>query len=303
MKAMRAAPKTDTSKLAVWVFVGPYYTLFTAFIVLSVLAALVLSLTNFNSIEFPTFVGLKNYVDLLTADTVFMQYVLPNTVYFALIVGVGGYILSFFLAWSLAQLPHKLRTVLAIIFYSPSMTMGVAMAVVWTALFSGDQAGYLNNLLLSLGVIDEAVQFLVSPDYLMTIMILVGLWGSMGVGFLAMMAGILNIDKEIYEAATIDGMKNKFQEIFFITIPMMKPQMLFGAVMTIVSTFQAGAIGVQLSGQNPTPQYAGQLMVNHIEDYGFIRFEMGYAAAVSVVLLMLILLISKVAKGFLAEKE
>ena len=303
MKAMRAVPKTDTSKLAVWVFVGPYYTLFTAFIVLSVLAALVLSLTNFNSIEFPSFVGLKNYVDLLTSDAVFMQYVLPNTVYFALIVGVGGYVLSFFLAWSLAQLPHKIRTVLAIIFYSPSMTMGVAMAVVWTALFSGDQAGYLNNLLLSLGVIDEAVQFLVSPDYLMTIMILVGLWGSMGVGFLAMMAGILNIDKEIYEAATIDGMKNKFQEIFFITIPMMKPQMLFGAVMTIVSTFQAGAIGVQLSGQNPTPQYAGQLMVNHIEDYGFIRFEMGYAAAVSVVLLMLILLISKVAKGFLAEKE
>ncbi len=299
----KTSTRQSSSKLATWVFVGPYYTLFTAFIVLSVLAAVFLSLTNFNSIEFPSYVGLKNYVDLLTADSVFMQYVLPNTVYFALIVGVGGYILSFFLAWSLAQLPHKLRTVLAIIFYSPSMTMGVAMAVVWTALFSGDQAGYLNNFLLSLGLIDEAVQFLVSPDYLMTIMILVGLWGSMGVGFLAMMAGIMNIDKEVYEAAYIDGMKNKFQEIFFITIPMMKPQMLFGAVMTIVSTFQAGAIGVQLSGSNPTPQYAGQLMVNHIEDYGFIRFEMGYAAAVSVVLLLLILLISRIAKRFLADKE
>jgi multiple sugar transport system permease protein len=232
-----------------------------------------------------------------------MQKVLPNTIKFALIVGPGGYLLSFFLAWSLAQLPHKLRTVLAIIFYSPSMTMGVAMAVVWTAFFSGDKLGYLNQLLLSWNLIQEPISWLQSTDFLMPVMIIVTLWSSMGVGFLSMMAGILNIDKEVFEAAYMDGIKNKFQEVFYITIPMMKPQMLFGAVMAIVATFQAGAIGVQLSGSNPTPQYAGQLILNHIEDFGFIRFEMGYASAVSVVLLLIILIISQTAKKALREAD
>lgn len=231
-----------------------------------------------------------------------MQKVVPNTVRYALIVGAGGYALAFFLAWSLAQLPHKLRTILAIIFYSPSMTMGVAMSVVWIAIFSGDSLGYLNHILLSMQLITEPIQWLQSPEHLVQIMIVVALWSSMGVGFLAMMAGILNIDKEIYEAAYVDGIQNKFQEIFYITIPMMKPQMLFGAVMAIVGTFQAGAIGVQLSGSNPTPQYAGQLIVNHIEDFGYIRFEMGYAAAVSVVLLLIIAMVSKAAKNALSER-
>jgi multiple sugar transport system permease protein len=283
-------------------FVGPYFFLFTIFIVFAVLAAILLSFTHFNSIEFPSYAGLENYVNLLTKDPVFMQNVVPNTVKYALIVGAGGYILAFFLAWSLAQLPHRLRTILAIIFYSPSMTMGVAMSVVWIAIFSGDASGYINHLLMSLNLIVEPVQWLQSPEHLVQIMIIVALWSSMGVGFLAMLAGILNIDKEVYEAAYVDGLRNKFQEIFFITIPMMKPQMLFGAVMAIVGTFQAGAIGVQLSGSNPTPQYAGQLIVNHIDDFGYIRFEMGYAAAVSVVLLLVISMISKIAKRALSER-
>lgn len=140
-------------------------------------------------------------------------------------------------------------------------------------------------------------------DHLMTIMIVVTLWGSMGVGFLAMLSGVLNINKEIYEAGYIDGIKNRFQEILYITIPSMKPQMLFGAVMAVVGTFQAGAIGVALSGANPTPQYAGQLMVNHLEDYGFIRYEMGYAAAISVLLLLIVYLFSKVAWRLFGEKD
>ncbi|MCV2231525.1 sugar ABC transporter permease [Acholeplasma manati] len=292
-----------SDKLSALVFVGPYYVLFSIFIIIAVLAAVLLSFTYFNTIEFPTMSGLKNYVDIVTTDNTFMQVILPNTIKFALIVGPGGYLLSFILAWSLAQLPHKLRTVLAIIFYSPSMTMGVAMVVVWSAVFSGDQAGYLNHFMLQMNLIAEPVQWLQSPQHLMNIMIIVSLWGSMGVGFLAMLSGILNVDKEIFEAAYMDGISNKFQEIFFITIPLMKPQMLFGAVMMIVSTFQAGAIGVQLSGSNPTPQNAGQLILNHIEDFGFIRFEMGYAAALSVILLILVALISKVAKTYLTEKE
>ncbi|HOO75753.1 MAG TPA: sugar ABC transporter permease, partial [Tepiditoga sp.] len=182
-------------------------------------------------------------------------------------------------------------------------TMGVAMQVIWKALFSGDVTGYINSILLRYDLIQQPIQFLQSPQYLMMIMIIVTIWSSMGVGFLAMLAGILNINTELYEAGYIDGISKQWQEIIYITIPSMKPQMLFGAVMSVVNTFQAGAIGVQLSGSNPTPQYAGQLIVNHIEDYGFLRYEMGYAAAISVVLLIFILISSKIVWKLFGEKD
>ena len=281
-----------------YLFLSPYILLFCVFIIIPIAIAILLSFTTFDSVNFPVFsfkTAFNNYIYLFTRDSVFMQYVLPNTIKYALIVGPGGYIISFFLAWCLAQIPHMPRTIIAIILYTPSMTMGVAMAVLWKVIFSGNEAGYLNNALISMGLINEPIQWLTSPDYLLTIMIIVALWGSNGVGFLGMLSGVLNINPEVYEAAYIDGMKNRFQEIFYITIPMMKPQMLFGAVMAIVGTFNSGAIGVQLTGSNPTPQYAGQLIVNHIDYYGFTKYEMGYAAAVSVVLLLIVMLFSKIA--------
>ncbi len=286
-----------------YTFLAPYAILFIVFIVVPVIAAVLLSFTYFDTIQFPQFIGLRNYITLLTQDDIFMKYVLPNTIEFAVIVGPGGYMLAFLLAWMLAQLPRLPRTILALILYSPSMTSSVTMAVVWQTLFSGDQNGYLNSYLLNLGLIQETIQWLQSPQYLMPIMIVVTLWSSMGVGFLAMLAGILDINPELYEAAAIDGMSSRWQEIFYITIPSMKPQMLFGAVMAIVGTFQAGAIGVALSGANPTPQYAGQLIVNHIEDYGFLRYEMGYAAAISVVLLLMVLFFTRLANRLFRSEE
>ncbi len=278
-----------------YAFLAPYATMFIIFIVVPVVLAAFLSFTSFDTIQAPRFNGLRNYVVLLTQDDIFMRYVLPNTIKFAVLVGPGGYVLAFLLAWILAQLPKLPRTIFALILYSPSMTSGVAIAVVWLIIFSGDQSGYLNSFLLTNGLIQAPIQWLQSPQYLMTIMIVVTLWGSMGVGFLAMLAGLLEINPELYEAGALDGITNRWQEIINITIPSMKPQMMFGAVMAIVATFQAGAIGVTLSGANPTPQYAGQLIVNHIEDYGFLRYEMGYAAAVSVVLLLMVLLFARVA--------
>ncbi len=286
-----------------YLFLAPFLILFLMFIVVPVIAAIFLSFTNFDSINWPDLIGLKNYVALFTSDSIFMQYVVPNTLKFSLIAGPVGYILSFIMAWMLAQVPHKPRTVLALILYSPSMTSGVAMAVIWKVFFNGDSTGYLNSWLIEWGLITEPIQWLQSEDYLMTIMIIVTLWSSMGVGFLSMLAGLLNINKEIYEAGYIDGIKNRLQEIIYITIPSMKPQMLFGAVMAVVNTFTAGAIGVTLSGSNPTPQYAGQLILNHIEDYGFLRYEMGYASAISVVLLIFIWVCSKVVFNLLGEKD
>jgi multiple sugar transport system permease protein len=276
--------------------------LFITFIAIPVVLAIALSFTYFNAIESPEFSGVFNYIMLLTQDTVFLRYVLPNTVMYSIIVGPGGYILSFMMAWILTQIQSGPRTVLSLILYTPSMVGSVFVSVVWGTILSGNEAGFLNAFLLDMEWINEPIQFLLSPDYLMTVVIIVSLWSSMGIGFLAMIAGILNVNKELYEAAYIDGVKNRFQEIIYVTIPSMKPQMLFGAVMAIVSAFSTGWIGVALSGANPTPQNAAQLLINHIEDYGFQRYEMGYAAAVSVVLLGIISGFSKISYVLFAEK-
>lgn len=295
--------KRENANKTAYVFLAPYLLLFSIFIIIPMVIAIALSFSNFNTIQFPSFAGFRNYINLLTRDDVFMQYVLPKTVMYVLIVGPGGYMLSFFLAWGLAQLSKVPRTILALIFYSPSMTSGVAMTVLWKIIFSGDQTGYLNSWLMRLGIINEPVIWLVDARYLLPIVIIVALWSSMGVGFLAMLAGILNGDETLYEAGALDGVKNRFQEMWYITIPTMKPQMLFGAVMAIVGTFQNGMISVQLAGANPTPNYAAQLIVNHIEDYGFIRYEMGYAAAISVVLLGIVWVFSRLSKRLFQEKE
>lgn len=281
----------------------PYSVLFVLFVVIPVIAAMLLSFTDFNSVETPTFSGLNNYIQLFTNDSTFMQKVLPNTIIFALFVGVGGYFLGFILAWCLSQITKVPRTILAIIIYLPSMTGGVLIKSVWNVIFNGDKSGYLNYLLLKLEWIKEPIAWLQSEKYLLIIMIIVSLWSSMGVGFLAMLSGMLNINTELYEAGYIDGIKNRFQEIIYITIPAAKPQMLFGAIMAIVNTFQTGNIGVTLSGSNPTPNSAGQLVVTHIEDFGYLRYEMGYAAAISVVLLIAIFFISKFAEKVFSSKD
>jgi multiple sugar transport system permease protein len=281
----------------------PYGLLFLTFIAIPIIVAIGLSFTYFDVINPPEYAGLDNYISLITQDEAFLKFVLPNTMKYALIVGPGGYVLSFLLAWMLAQIQRVPRTILSLAIYTPSMLGNVFIGVIWKTVFSGDQRGIFNHLLMELDVIDQPIQFLLSPDYLMNIMIFVSLWSSMGIGFLAMISGILNINEELYEAAYVDGMRNRFQEIIYITIPSMKPQMLFGAVMAIVNAFNMGWIGVTLSGMNPTPGLAGQLITNHIDDYGFLRYEMGYAAAVSVALLLIVTVFSKVAHGLFGEKD
>jgi len=279
-----------------YLFIGPYAIFFITFVVLLIAISILLSFTYYDTVNPPIFQGWTNYINLFTQDTDFMQYALPTTIQYALLIGPGGYILAFFLAWVLAQLPYRIRTVSAIILYSPALTGGVLMSVVWRVLFSGDNRGYLNYWLLNLGLIHEPAQWLQDPSMIFGIMIFVGLWSSMGIGFLAMLSGILNVNKEMYEAAYVDGMKNRFQEIFYITIPSMKPQMLFGAVMALVGTFNASGIASALSGSFPPPQFAGWLIVDHMNDFGFARFEMGYASAVSVVLLLMVVLFNRVAQ-------
>ena len=300
---MKRLTNKQSGRMVTALLLTPYVLLFALLIAIPVIAAVVLSFTQFNTIEFPKFNGISNYINLFTNDTVFMQKVLPNTIIYAVFVGFGGYVLSFFLAWSLAQLTKWPRTVLTIIFYSPSMTGSVLISAVWSVIFNGDKTGYLNYFLLKLNILEEPVQWLQSSEYLLPITIIVSLWSSMGLGFLSMLAGITNINKEIYEAGYIDGVENRWQEIKYLTIPEVMPQMLFGAIMAIVGTFQASSVGVALSGSNPTPNYSAQLIGSHIEDVAYLRYEMGYAAAISVVLLIFVRILTKAAEDAFGDKD
>lgn len=286
-----------------YLFIAPFITAFLLFTIIPVGAALGMSFTFFNAVQFPSFAGWIHYQNLFSQDLVFLRDVLPNTFKFSLFVGPVSYMLAFILAWLIAQLPRAFRTFYALAIYTPSLTAGVSIVIIWQVMFTGDRTGYINSLLLEWNIVDSPILFVTDKEYLLNVMITVSIWAGMGVGFLAILAGILNIDKTLYEAARIDGMKSRLQEIWYITIPMMKPQMLFAAVISLSQTLKAGDIGVQLSSQNPTPGYAGQLMLNHVQDYGFIRFELGYASAISVIMLMMMLLITKVFWSLLDTKE
>jgi multiple sugar transport system permease protein len=312
-KKMKPSPpitaKMQTVGKEIWrdrlsyIFIAPFLVLFIIFTIIPVLAAIGLSFTYFNAIRMPNLVGWLNYQNLLSQDLIFLEHVLPNTFKFSLFVGPFGYVMAFILAWLIAQLPNTPRLGYTLAMYAPSLTAGIAMGVIWQVMFTGDRTGFINSFLLKWGFIESPLLFVTDSNYLMNIMIVVSIWASMGVGFLAILAGILNVDRQLYEAARIDGMKSRLQEIWYITIPMMRPQMLFAAILALTHTLKSGDVGLQLSGQNPTPGYAGQLMINHVQDYGFIRYELGYACAVSVVLLVLMIIISRLFWHLFGSKE
>ncbi len=290
------------TEYAHWILLFPFLILFLTLIILPILCAIGLSFTDYNGMETPDFTFMDNYIRILSKDSVFMQKILPNTIIYAVLVGPGGFILAFLMAWLLSQLNKVPRTILAVVLYLPSMTAGVTVSTVWAVIFNGGRAGYLNSLLLRMNLIQSPITWLQNENTLMPIMIIVALWSSMGIGFLSILSGILNVNKELYEAARLDGVKNRIQEALYVTIPSIRPQLLFGAVMAVVNAFNSAGLGVQLSGSNPTPGYAGSVIVNHIDDYGFIRYEMGYAAALSVILLLIITLASKVAYKLFGDK-
>lgn len=284
-------------------FLMPFLLSFLLFIFIPVGLAMLLSFTSFNAFSFPEFVGLDNYIALFTQDEVFLRYALPNTLKFAFFVGPVGYALSFIFAWFVHRIPKRVRDYYTLAIYAPSLAGGVVLSTVWIAFFSGDRVGYLNFFLLRMGWIDQAKLWLQDPKYLLNVMIIVTLWTSFSIGFLVIVAGLQTINPELLEAGKIDGIKNSLQEIYYITIPSMKPQMLFSAIMAIVGTLKAGQISVQLTGQLITPKYAGHLIINHIDDYALLRYELGYASSVSVVLLLIAFGVMKICYRVLEPKD
>ncbi len=279
-----------------YLYIAPYMTLFIIFTVLPVVISIFLSFTSFNVLEMPKFTGFENYSRLFFKDSVFITGI-KNTIVFAAILGPGGYILSLMCAWFINELSPKIRAIVTLIFYAPSISGNAYL--IWTIAFSGDDYGYVNSLLTRLGLITESIQFFTNPKYIVPVIIIISLWTSLGTGFLSMIAAFQGIDKAYYEASAIDGIKNRWQELWYITMPMMKPQMMFSAVMSITSSFNIGAMITAVCGY-PTTDYSAHTIMNHLTDYGTTRFEMGYASAIAVILFLLMVGSNTLAKKFLS---
>ena len=275
----------------------PFAVLFTVFTLIPVFFSIGLSLTDFNGFKVPNFVGLKNYVDLIVSDQVF-KIAIKNTLFLALITGPVSYIMCFVFAWLINELNPKLRAFMTLVFYAPSISGNAYL--IWRLIFSSDMYGYANAMLLDGGLINEPFLWLQNPDTIIWILILVQLWLSLGVSFLAFIAGLQNVDPTLYEAGAVDGVRNRWQELWYITLPSMKPQLMFGAVMQITTSLSLSAISIQLAGF-PSTEYAGHTIVTHLYDFTNNRYELGYASAIATILFLMMLFTNLVVQKLLRK--
>ena len=263
-----------------YAMIAPYMLIFTLFTVVPVVLSMVISLTNFNLLEVPDVVWLDNYIRLFLDDDIFIL-ACKNTLIFAMIVGPVSYLMSLMVAWFINELPPKIRALVTLVFYAPSISGQVYL--IWGTLFSGDSYGWVNGILLDLGIITKEIQWFQNASYVMPLCIVVALWTSLGTSFLSFIAGLQGIDRSMYEAGAVDGVRNRWQELWYITLPSMKPQLMFGAVMAITSSFGFGGVVTALCGF-PSVDYAAHTIMHHLDDYGSQRFEVGYSSAIAVVL-------------------
>ena len=275
--------------------VAPYVILFFVFTVLPVVISLVLSFTNFTLLEFPDFVGWENYMRLFVDDENFMTAI-KNTLILAIVTGPLSYLMAFVFAWLINELRPRLRSFMTLIFYAPSISGSAYL--VWKLIFSSDSYGYANAYLIKFGILNEPVQWLQNETYIIWIIMIVQLWLSLGVSFLSFIAGLQGVDKTLYEAGAIDGIRNRWQELWFITLPQMKSQLMFGAVMQITSSLSIADVSIQMAGF-PSVNYAGHTIITHLMDYGNIRMEMGYASAIATVLFLIMILANMLVRKIL----
>lgn len=278
-----------------YVMLLPFFLLFFLFTVLPVVMSIGLSFTYFNMLEVPTFLGWGNYLKLFLDDDIFLIS-LKNTLLFAVITGPISYMLCLLFAWIINEFQPRFRVFLTLVFYAPSICGNAYM--VWNLILSGDRYGFLNGLLIRAGIINNAIQWMRNEDFIMPVLIVVQLWLSLGTGFLSFIAGLQTVDHGMYEAAALDGVHNRWQELWFVTLPAMRPQLMFGAVMQITSSFAVADISINLAG-NPSVNYAGATIVTHLLDYGSTRLDMGYASAIATILFLLMVGTNKLVQKLL----
>ena len=277
--------------------VAPYMLIFTCFTVLPVVLSAVISLTDFNLLEWPNFVGPENYIRLFLDDDIFLLAV-KNTFIFAVIVGPVSYLMSLMVAWFINELPPRIRALVTLVFYAPSI--GGNVYLIWGTLFSADSYGWANATLIKFGIITKEIAFFQNEKWVMPLCIVVALWISLGTSFLAFIAGLQGIDRAQFEAGAVDGIKNRWQELYYITLPNMKPQLMFGAVMAITGAFGFGGVVDALCGF-PSVNYAAHTIMHHLNDYGGMRFEMGYSSAIAVNLFCIMVGANSMVKRMLSK--
>ena len=280
-----------------YIMCAPFFLIFFTFTILPVILSIFYSFTIFNLIEPMQWCGFDNYIRLFLDDDIFLTAV-QNTLIFAVIIGPVSYLLSLLVAWFINEIPPKIRSVVTLIFYAPSISGGVNM--IWGVAFSGDSYGYVNSILMRLGLIQEPIQFFQNAEYVMPLCIVVALWSSLGTSFLSFIGGLQTIDKAQFEAAAVDGIKNRWQELWYVTLPNMKSQLLFGAILAITSAFGFGAVVDSLAG-NPSVDYCAWTIVHHLGDYGGARFEVGYASAIATILFAMMVGSNMLVKKILAK--
>lgn len=277
--------------------IAPFMLIFLLFTVVPVLLSIVFSLTNFNMLQFPDFVGLDNYIHLFLEDDIFIT-ACQNTLIFAAVTGPVSYLLSFLIAWFINELSPRIRAIVTLVFYAPSISGSVYL--IWATLFSGDEYGWVNGWMIELGLLSAPIQWFKNADYVMPLCIVVALWTSLGTAFLSFIAGLQTVDRSLYEASAVDGVKNRWQELWFVTLPMMKEQLMFGAVMSITGSFGFGGIVTALCGF-PSVDYAAHTIMHHLDDYGGARFEIGYASAIATILFLIMIGANELVKKILSK--
>lgn len=280
-----------------YLMIAPFACIFILFTFLPVVISIILSFTSFNMVSSPEYIGIRNYIDLMVYDPIFL-IAIKNTLFFAVITGPISYIMCFLFAWLVNDLPRIPRAIMTLVFYAPSISGNAYL--VWKLLFSSDSYGWVNAWLMKLGITQEAITWLVTENYIMPILIIVQLWLSLGVSFLTFIAGLQNMDKSLYEAASVEGIKNRWQELWYITLPSMKPQLMFGAVMQITSSLSVSQLSIDMVGF-PSVNYAGHTILTHLHDYGNIRYELGYACTIAVILFFIMMLCNIVVQKLLRK--
>ena len=297
MSKMAWTLKEMKNNWVAYVMVAPYYFIFMLFTIFPVILSLILSFTDFNMLQVPNIVWFNNYTRLFLDDETFIL-ACKNTLIFAAITGPVSYIMSYLCAWFINELSPKLRAIVTLIFYAPNIAGSVYL--IWQVAFSGDSYGYVNGMLINLGVIIKPIQFFKDTNYIMPLCIIVALWTSLGTAFLSFIAGLQVVDRSLYEAGAVDGIKNRWQELYYITLPSMKPQLMFGAIMAITGAFGFGGIVDALCG-NPSTDYAAWTIMHHLNDYGGARYEIGYASAIATFLFIIQIGCNALVKKMLAK--
>ena len=280
------SPLRRQETIAGYLFLLPNILGFLVFSSIPVVATFSISLLDWDLIRAPRFVGIDNYVKLLTDDAVFRK-VLFNTAYYVIGTVPAGIVLSLLLALAMNANVRGIA-LFRVIFFIPVISASVAVAVMWRWLYNTDY-GLINTMLISIGL--KGVPWLASTAWAMPAVILMAIWKSLGYNMVIFLAGLQSIPAHLHEAAAIDG-ANGVQRFRHITLPLLAPTTFFVLVISVISSFQVFDLAFVLTKGGPGD--ATNTMVMYIYNQAFQFFHMGYAAAIAWMLFAIIFVITLV---------